>query len=229
MTVKEIFELRKQGRLEEAYDAIRPLYAVHKDGLTARCMFWTGFDIFRKRLAEQRTDEATKIFRALTRLLHTLDDCDGSAHAALQRADRMLAEAVSPTAGNALADGLPITAAHIELGRWGEELACAYLREKGYVILERDWHSGHRDIDIVAQHGPTVVFVEVKTRHDTTLTEPEQAVDYRKQRNLRIAINHYIKSRHLDGPVRFDVVTVVDTTDTEPAITHIEGFALSGY
>ena len=49
-------------------------------------------------------------------------------------------------------------AAHNELGKWGEDMAEAYLRNNGYIILERDWHSGHRDIDIIAivNIGPTV-------------------------------------------------------------------------
>ena len=44
-------------------------------------------------------------------------------------------------------------AAHNEMGRWGEDQAVAYLEQQGYTILERDWHSGHRDIDIIALHG----------------------------------------------------------------------------
>jgi putative endonuclease len=43
-------------------------------------------------------------------------------------------------------------AAHNEMGRWGEDQAVAYLEQQGYTILERDWHSGHRDIDIIALH-----------------------------------------------------------------------------
>lgn len=39
MTVKEIFELRKQGRIEEAYEAIRPMYAAHRGRYTTLCMF----------------------------------------------------------------------------------------------------------------------------------------------------------------------------------------------
>ena len=50
MTVKEVFELRKQGKIEEAYDAIRPMYAVHKGKYTTLCMFWTASDILKKRL-----------------------------------------------------------------------------------------------------------------------------------------------------------------------------------
>lgn len=69
MTVKEIFDLRRQGRVEEAYDAIRPLYAAHKGRYTTLCMYWTAMDILRKRIDEGRLDEADKIYKALERML----------------------------------------------------------------------------------------------------------------------------------------------------------------
>ena len=62
-------------------------------------------------------------------------------------------------------------AAHNELGQWGENLATEYLRSKGYVIIDRDWRSGHRDLDIIAEDGDVVVFVEVKTRRNNLFTE----------------------------------------------------------
>ena len=114
-------------------------------------------------------------------------------------------------------------AAHNALGAWGEELAASYLQEKGYTILERDWHSGHRDIDIVAMDGETVVFVEVKTRRNRLFTEPEDAIDYQKLHNLRAAVNHYVKFQRLRQEIRLDVVTVVGMPDEgTPEITHIQ-------
>jgi len=83
MTVKEVFELRKQGRIEEAYETIRPMYAVHKGKYTTLCMFWTASDILKKRVGEQRCDEAVKIFRALLRILPSIDDHDGKAHSSI--------------------------------------------------------------------------------------------------------------------------------------------------
>ena len=118
-------------------------------------------------------------------------------------------------------------AAHNELGAWGEALATAYLQKKGYVIMERDWKLGHRDLDIIAQDGETVVFVEVKTRRNRVFSEPEEAVDYRKRDNLRKTISSYVKFRHINCEIRFDVVTVVGTPDgSEPEISHIEDFPL---
>lgn len=74
MTVKEIFDLRKQGRIEEAYEAIRPMYAVHQGKYTTLCMFWTAHDILKLRLQEKRIDEAEKIFKALLRILPNIED-----------------------------------------------------------------------------------------------------------------------------------------------------------
>lgn len=79
MTVKEIFDLRKQGKIEEAYEAIRPMYAVHQGKYTTLCMFWTAHDILKKRLQEKHLDEAEKIFKALLRILPNIEDKDGGA------------------------------------------------------------------------------------------------------------------------------------------------------
>ena len=79
MTVKDVFDLRKQGRIEEAYDAIRPMYAVHRGKYTTLCMFWTAHDILKLRLQAKRIDEAEKIFKALLRILPNIEDKDGGA------------------------------------------------------------------------------------------------------------------------------------------------------
>ena len=73
MTVKEIFELIKQGRIEEAYDAIRPMYAAHRGRYTTLCMFWTAADVFKLRLDQGRTDEAEKVLEALKRMLPNVE------------------------------------------------------------------------------------------------------------------------------------------------------------
>ena len=69
MTVKEVFDLRKQGKIEEAYEAIRPMYAAHKGRYTTLCMFWTAADVFKLRLEQKRVEEAEKILEALKRML----------------------------------------------------------------------------------------------------------------------------------------------------------------
>lgn len=73
MTVKEVFELRKQGKIEEAYEAIRPMYAAHKGRYTTLCMFWVASDVFKKRMDEGRIEEASKILEALKRMQPRVD------------------------------------------------------------------------------------------------------------------------------------------------------------
>ena len=117
-------------------------------------------------------------------------------------------------------------ALHNDIGKWGEDVAAEYLRSKGYAILERDWHSGHRDIDIIAIDKNYLVFVEVKTRQSDSFVAPETAVDYKKTRNLRQAINHYLQFSRLRLTPRFDIITVVGTIGKEPKINHINDVCL---
>ena len=118
-------------------------------------------------------------------------------------------------------------AAHNELGKWGEDLAVAYLQGKDYMIIERDWKSGHRDIDIIAKdESGTIVFVEVKTRRNRVFGEPEEAIDYRKMQSLQQAINHYIKYHRINSEVRFDIISIIGTIGSEPEINHIKDVAL---
>lgn len=118
-------------------------------------------------------------------------------------------------------------AAHNELGKWGEDLAVAYLQGKDYMIIERDWKSGRRDIDIIAKdESGTIVFVEVKTRRNRVFGEPEDAIDYRKMQSLQQAINHYIKYHRINSEVRFDIISIIGTIGSEPEINHIKDVAL---
>lgn len=218
MTVRDVIELRRQGRTEEAYDAIRRIYASDKGESASATMFWTAVDVLKKRTDEGRLDEARKILMALERLASGVSDGNGSMRHAMHSCHALLEKA----------EARPRQPGHLQLGSWGEDLAAAYLREKGYIILERDWHSGHRDIDIVAKDSDCVVFVEVKTRRGREFGEPEMAVDYRKQRNLRLAIHHYLKYRRIDSPWRFDVITIIGAVNCpEPEINHIVDFAIN--
>ena len=90
MTVKEIFDLRKQGHIEEAYDAIRPMYKVHKGYYTSLCMYLCARDVFNIRLAEGKLDEATKIYQALKRLAPNIEDKDGTVAAFIDKAGKKL-------------------------------------------------------------------------------------------------------------------------------------------
>ena len=114
-------------------------------------------------------------------------------------------------------------AKHNDLGKWGEDEAVRFLESKGYTILERDWKFGRRDLDIVAlsEDGCLLAVVEVKTRSTEDLTEPEQAVDGAKKRNLAIAANAYVKAHHVSQEIRFDIVSIVGSRSEVKRIDHI--------
>lgn len=95
-------------------------------------------------------------------------------------------------------------------GRY-EQMAAAFLQEKGYQILERNYRDRYGEIDLIARDGRYLVFVEVKYRASSANGYPEEAVDARKQARIRHAASYYLYSRHYpeDTPCRFDVVAIL--------------------
>jgi putative endonuclease len=110
-----------------------------------------------------------------------------------------------PTEGRAIPAGRNTR----ERGRRGEEAAVAALRERGYRILERNARLRRGEIDVVAEEGGAIVFVEVKSRRTASAGTPAEAVTLRKQRTLTRLAKAYLTRRSL-GSVncRFDVVEV---------------------
>lgn len=99
-------------------------------------------------------------------------------------------------------------------GRLGEDLAHRYLQRQGYTIVARRYRprSGGGEIDLVAWHGETLVFVEVKTRATAEFGTPDRAVDTDKEHYLRRAGRDYARRAAVDWDrVRFDIVSVVLT------------------
>ena len=121
-------------------------------------------------------------------------------------------------------------AAHNEFGAWGEQVAEEYLRHKGYSILERDWHYGHKDLDIVAYEDDTqtLVIVEVKARHTEAVSTALQAVSYQKEKNMIRAAFAFARSTgHFFPNIRFDVITIVGSK-TDYKLEHYPGIIKPG-
>lgn len=112
-------------------------------------------------------------------------------------------------------------AVHNELGKKGEEEAVNYLIRKGYNICHRNWHSGKKELDIVATYENTLVVIEVKTRRDILYGNPEDAVTERKIRRIISSTDAYIRKYTIDLPVRFDIITVTGM-ESPFKIEHIE-------
>jgi putative endonuclease len=110
---------------------------------------------------------------------------------------------------------------HNQVGHKGETLAVQLLRKKGYSILAENWRSGRNELDVVAQIGDTVAFVEVKTRSTAYFGDPSEAVSIAKQKRIIQAANDYMEQHELDLEARFDVISIV-TAQTEQTIDHME-------
>ncbi|HBY62420.1 MAG TPA: YraN family protein [Solibacterales bacterium] len=101
------------------------------------------------------------------------------------------------------------------LGRRAEDMAHRFLRARGYTVVARNYRpqSGTGEIDLVAWDGPTLVFVEVKSRSSEEYGSPERAVDFEKRQKLIRAARSYARKANADWErVRFDLVTVVFAT-----------------
>lgn len=102
-----------------------------------------------------------------------------------------------------------MTRKRIHTGRQGEEEAVRLLGSMGYKILERNYRCPLGEMDIVAKDGPTLVFVEVRSRTGDAYGDPLESITARKQRRLSLIAFHYLQTRGLFGqPARFDVVAV---------------------
>ncbi len=101
-------------------------------------------------------------------------------------------------------------AEHNELGKEGEQIAVNLLLKKGYKIIDRNWRFLKAEIDIIAQKDlDTLVIVEVKTRSNSFIGNPEEFVTPKKIKLLVKAANEYVISKNFDVEVRFDIIAIV--------------------
>lgn len=114
--------------------------------------------------------------------------------------------------------------ARAALGRYGEDIAARYLRDRGMELLERNWRCEHGEVDIVARDGRWLVVCEVKTRRGTGFGEPVEAVTVAKALRLRRLAVAYLRDHggH-PGPVRIDVVGILCEPGRPAVVRHVEG------
>lgn len=109
-----------------------------------------------------------------------------------------------------------------EVGNQGEKLAAEYLEHKGYSILALNWRFKRAEVDIVAQTGDIIVFVEVKTRTYNLYGPPDLAVNHKKEALLTSAAHAWIEEHEYDGEIRFDVISILLDKFKMPKIDHLE-------
>jgi len=97
-----------------------------------------------------------------------------------------------------------------KLGKMGEDFAAGYLEKSGLQIIQRNFATRRGEIDIIAVDGDEIVFMEVKTRTNTQLGKPEEAIDEAKISKIRQIAREYLAPRDMmETPVRFDVMAIV--------------------
>jgi putative endonuclease len=97
----------------------------------------------------------------------------------------------------------------LDIAKTGESLAVAHLKARGYDILERNYRAVRGEIDLIAQDGDFIVFVEVKTRRSLRFGLPQTAVTLQKQRQIcKVALAYLQAKNRFDAPCRFDVIAI---------------------
>lgn len=101
------------------------------------------------------------------------------------------------------------------LGRRGEAAARRFLEERGYRIVQANWRCTLGEVDLIAEEGGDLVFIEVKTRASAGCGTPAEAVDRRKLERLRRVTEAYLAGEGCDRAVRLDIVTVTVAGDRQ--------------
>lgn len=105
---------------------------------------------------------------------------------------------------------------HIQTGQTGEEQAAAWLTERGYEILHRNWRHSHYEIDIVARKNGRLHFVEVKTRHAGYAGYPEDSVSRKKFKHLKRAVDAFLHLNPGNGWIQYDILAITIRKENPP-------------
>ena len=120
---------------------------------------------------------------------------------------------------------------NFQLGSLGEELACQYLVTKNYKILDRNIRVKNNEIDVIAldQQNNELVFIEIKTRSNTTFGNPDLAVTNKKLQSMALVAKWYMKLNHYYLDFRFDIIAIHylkdDAKKLNPQIEHFENIS----
>ena len=116
-----------------------------------------------------------------------------------------------------------MTTHRIRLGKWGEGVASRFLQEKGYVLLATNYRCRWGEVDIVAQEGEELVFVEVRTRRGVEFGTPEESVTAAKARKLIATAQEFLQEHdQVNAGWRIDLIAIrLDGDRRVQGITHL--------
>ena len=107
-------------------------------------------------------------------------------------------------------------------GALGEQAAVDYLRQNGFMIVERNYRIGRSEVDIIATRYDELHFVEVKTRKFSSMTAPEEAITEQKMRAMRRAASAYMAQYHSMLEPRFSLIAIDVVGDRVESLRFVE-------
>jgi putative endonuclease len=111
-----------------------------------------------------------------------------------------------------------------DVGYAAEALAASFLERRGWTILERNWRSGHKEIDLIAARAGVIAFVEVKARRRGSCGHPLDAITRYKRRQLALAARAWLaRAGALAADFRFDAIWVIGDPTGRHEIEHVSG------
>ncbi len=96
-----------------------------------------------------------------------------------------------------------------KLGKFGEDEVAAFLIGRGHTVLERNWRSGHLEIDLITEAADGIHFVEVKSRKTGEDILPEESIGSTKIKRIAAAAGRYLKMKNIEEECHFDAASVV--------------------
>ncbi len=108
-------------------------------------------------------------------------------------------------------------------GARGEQAAARYLRDNGYALLAANYRTKAGEIDIIAEKGKYICFIEVKSRQEGGYLPPRDAVSQKQQQRIADCAEIYMAYRKTKLMPRFDIVEVLMSGDRIAGVNHIEG------
>ena len=110
------------------------------------------------------------------------------------------------------------------IGRCGENIARAFLKKKGYNIIEQNYRTKYTEIDLIAKKNNILIFIEVRTKTNELYGTPEDTINYKKLKKLYSNANSYVGFKKWEGEFRIDAVCIVMNEGGDiKKIEHYEG------
>ena len=108
------------------------------------------------------------------------------------------------------------------IGNSGESFVAEFLKKKGYIISAKNYRTKFGEIDVIAENNDEILFVEVKTRKETSFIRPYEYVNNSKQRKIFVTANIYLQHNGFGLNPRFDVAEVFVSDDGSMRLNYFE-------